>query len=70
MYYCLDKIYDEIFSDIEVDYKFYYECFMVFNVCLVLNVMKCMKVLGDINIIVIGYGFFLCYNLVELINCY
>ncbi|NEP42788.1 MAG: FprA family A-type flavoprotein, partial [Okeania sp. SIO2H7] len=37
MHYCSDKTYDENLSDIEADYKFYYECLMAPNARSVLS---------------------------------
>ncbi|MDJ0554986.1 MAG: diflavin flavoprotein [Microcoleaceae cyanobacterium MO_207.B10] len=70
MHYCSDKTYDENLSAIEADYKFYYECLMAPNARSVLNAMKRMKKLGDINTIATGHGPLLRYNLVELTNRY
>ena len=70
MHYCSEKTYDETLSDIEADYKFYYECLMGPNARSVLNAMKRMKTLGDINTIATGHGPLLRHNLVELTNRY
>lgn len=70
MHYCSDKTYDENLSEIEGDYKFYYECLMAPNARSVLNAMKKMKALGEINTIATGHGPLLRHNLVELTNRY
>lgn len=70
MYYCFDVVFDIDLGKIVLDYQFYYDCLMGFNVCFVFVVMKCMDNLGIISIVVNGYGFLLCYNVGELLYCY
>lgn len=53
----------------ELYFWFYYDCFMCFNVCLVLLVLKCVSD-KEFGMIVMGYGFLLWYNVVDLMLKY
>ena len=70
MHYCSDRTFDENLSDIEPDYRFYYECLMAPNARSVLGAMKRMKALGEISTIATGHGPLLRYNVGELTGRY
>jgi flavorubredoxin/flavin reductase (DIM6/NTAB) family NADH-FMN oxidoreductase RutF len=70
MHYCSDHTYDENLSDIEADFRFYYECLMAPNARSVVNAMKRMAKLPAINLIATGHGPLLLHNLEELTSRY
>jgi flavorubredoxin/flavin reductase (DIM6/NTAB) family NADH-FMN oxidoreductase RutF len=70
MHYCSDKTFDENLSEIEADYRFYYECLMAPNARSVLSAMKRMDALGEISTIATGHGPLLRHNLKELTSRY
>lgn len=70
MHYCSDKTYDENLTEIEPDFRFYYECLMAPNARSVLSALKRMEPLGEITTIATGHGPLLKYNVTELIERY
>jgi flavorubredoxin/flavin reductase (DIM6/NTAB) family NADH-FMN oxidoreductase RutF len=70
MHYCSDVTFDETISDIEADYRFYYECLMAPNARSVVSAMKRMEKLGEITTIANGHGPLLRHNLNELTGRY
>lgn len=70
MHYCSDRTFDENLSEIEPDYRFYYECLMAPNARSVLGAIKRMKALGEISTIATGHGPLLRYNVGELTGRY
>ncbi len=70
MHYCSDATFDEAISDIEADYRFYYECLMAPNARSVVSAMKRMEKLGEITTIANGHGPLLRHNLNELTGRY
>ncbi|HBE18892.1 MAG TPA: diflavin flavoprotein A [Cyanobacteria bacterium UBA11149] len=70
MHYCSDKTYDENLTEIEPDFRFYYECLMGPNARSVLSALKRMEPLGEIKTIATGHGPLLKYNVTELIERY
>ncbi|MDY6941125.1 MAG: diflavin flavoprotein [Cyanobacteriota bacterium] len=70
MHYCSDRTYDENLSDIEPDYRFYYECLMAPNARSVLSAMKRMDKLGEITTVATGHGPLLRHNVGELTGRY
>lgn len=70
MHYCSDYTYDENLADIEADYRFYYECLMAPNARSVINAIKRMEKLGEVNTIATGHGPILKHNVVELVGRY
>ncbi len=70
MHYCSDRTYDENLSEIEADFRFYYECLMAPNARSVVNAIKRLSALPSINLIATGHGPLLRYNLTELVGRY
>ncbi|MDJ1182666.1 diflavin flavoprotein [Roseofilum casamattae] len=70
MHYCSDLTYDENLSEIEADFRFYYECLMAPNARSVINAMKRMQKLPEITTIATGHGPLLRHNLTELTGRY
>ncbi|MGB3535026.1 MAG: diflavin flavoprotein [Microcoleaceae cyanobacterium] len=70
MHYCSDHTYDQNLAEIEADYRFYYECLMAPNARSVLNAIKRMNKLGEVQTIATGHGPILRHNVVELVGRY
>ena len=70
MHYCSDAVFDEEFSKLEPDYRFYYECLMAPNARSVLSAMKRMKALGDLSIVATGHGPLLQHHLPQWLDLY
>jgi flavorubredoxin/flavin reductase (DIM6/NTAB) family NADH-FMN oxidoreductase RutF len=70
MHFCDSRTFDEDLEAIEADFRFYYDCLMGPNARSLLNAMKRMKDLGNINIIANGHGPLLHHNLDVLTECY
>ncbi|HEY9729029.1 MAG TPA: diflavin flavoprotein [Chroococcales cyanobacterium] len=70
MHYCSDSTFDEDLSQIEADYRFYYDCLMAPNARSVLSALKRMDQLGDVKTIANGHGPLLHHNVGELVNRY
>ncbi len=70
MHYCSDKTYDENLTEIEPDFRFYYECLMAPNARSVLSALKRMEPLGEITTIATGHGPLLHHNVTELVERY
>jgi flavorubredoxin/flavin reductase (DIM6/NTAB) family NADH-FMN oxidoreductase RutF len=70
MHYCSDYTYDQNLAEIEADYRFYYECLMAPNARSVINAIKRMDKLGEVNTIATGHGPILRHNVVELVGRY
>ncbi len=70
LHYCSADIYDKNLTDIEADYRFYYDCLMGPNARSVLSAMKRMSALGEISLVANGHGPILKYNYQELLNRY
>ena len=70
MHYCSDATYDEEFSKLEPDYRFYYECLMAPKSRSVLSAMKRMKNLGDLSTIATGHGPLLQHHLPQWLDLY
>ena len=70
MHYCSDRTYDDNLSEIEPDFRFYYECLMAPNARSVLSAMKRMDKLGEITTVATGHGPLLRYNVGELTGRY
>ena len=70
MHYCSDRTYDDNLSEIEPDFRFYYECLMAPNARSVLSAMKRMDKLGEIATVATGHGPLLRHNVGELTGRY
>lgn len=70
MHYCSEKTYDENLTEIEPDFRFYYECLMAPNARSVLSALKRMEPLGEITTIATGHGPLLHHNVTELVERY
>ena len=70
MHYCSDKTYDENLTEIEPDFRFYYDCLMGPNARSVLSALKRMDQLGEITTIATGHGPLLRHNVEELVGRY
>ena len=70
MHYCSDKTYDENLTEIEPDFRFYYDCLMAPNARSVLSALKRMDQLGEITTIATGHGPLLRHNVEELVGRY
>jgi flavorubredoxin/flavin reductase (DIM6/NTAB) family NADH-FMN oxidoreductase RutF len=70
MHYCSDSTFDEDLSQIEADYRFYYDCLMAPNARSVLSALKRMDQLGEVKTIANGHGPLLHHNVSELVNRY
>ncbi|MCP2729874.1 diflavin flavoprotein [Limnofasciculus baicalensis] len=70
MHYCSEKTYDENLTEIEPDFRFYYECLMAPNARSVLSALKRMEPLGEITTIATGHGPLLQHNVTELVERY
>ena len=70
MHYCSDRTYDDNLSEIEPDFRFYYECLMAPNARSVLSAMKRMDKLGEITTVATGHGPLLRHNVGELTGRY
>ncbi|MEM8602287.1 MAG: diflavin flavoprotein [Cyanobacteria bacterium P01_H01_bin.121] len=56
MHYCSAATFDTNFSEIEPDFRYYYECLMAPNARSVLSALKRMAKLGKIDVIATGHG--------------
>ncbi|HEY9603233.1 MAG TPA: diflavin flavoprotein [Allocoleopsis sp.] len=70
MHYCSDSTFDEDLSQIEADYRFYYDCLMAPNARSVLSALKRMDQLGEVTTIANGHGPLLHHNVDELVSRY
>lgn len=70
MHYCSDLTYDENLSEIEADFRFYYDCLMAPNARSVLGAIKRMNKLGPVATIATGHGPLLRHNVQELTGRY
>ena len=70
LHYCSDSTFDEDLSDIEADYRFYYDCLMAPNARSVLSALKRMGELGQVKMIANGHGPLLRHNVEELVSRY
>lgn len=65
MHYCTDRTFDENFSEIEPDFRFYYDCLMAPNARSVLSALKRMGELPAVGTIATGHGPLLQHNVEE-----
>lgn len=65
MHYCDDRTFDEDLSEIEDDFRYYYDCLMGPNARSVLSALKRMDQLEAVNIIATGHGPLLQHNVAE-----
>jgi flavorubredoxin/flavin reductase (DIM6/NTAB) family NADH-FMN oxidoreductase RutF len=70
MHFCSDRLYDEDYSQLEPDFRFYYECLMAPNARSVLSAMKRMQPLGDITQIATGHGPLLKHHIPQWLSNY
>ncbi len=70
LHYCSDHLFDEELSQIEEDYRFYYDCLMGPNARSVLAAMKRMDSLGEVALVANGHGPLLLHNRTELLSRY
>jgi flavorubredoxin/flavin reductase (DIM6/NTAB) family NADH-FMN oxidoreductase RutF len=70
MHYCSDRTFDENLSEIEPDYRFYYDCLMAPNARSVISALKRMEQLGEVRTIANGHGPLLRHNVDELVGRY
>ena len=70
MHFCSEAVFDEDFTRVEPDYRFYYECLMAPNARSVLSAMKRMKKLGDIGKVATGHGPLLLHHLPQWLELY
>ncbi|MEM9136966.1 MAG: diflavin flavoprotein [Cyanobacteria bacterium P01_F01_bin.42] len=70
MHYCGSELYDEDFSKVEADYRFYYECLMAANARSVISAMKRMETLGEISMVANGHGPVLRHHLPRWLDLY
>ena len=69
MHYCDDRTYDENFTEIEEDFKYYYDCLMGPNARSVLSALKRIDKL-EIGTVATGHGPLLQHNISEWIGRY
>ena len=69
MHYCDDRTFDENFSGLEEDFKYYYDCLMGPNARSVLSALKRIDKL-EIGTVATGHGPLLQYNISEWIERY
>ncbi|MEA5598728.1 diflavin flavoprotein [Rivularia sp. UHCC 0363] len=69
MHYCDDRTYDENFSEIEEDFKYYYDCLMGPNARSVLSALKRIEKL-TIETVATGHGPLLQHHISEWIGRY
>ncbi|NJO72468.1 MAG: MBL fold metallo-hydrolase [Leptolyngbyaceae cyanobacterium RM1_406_9] len=65
MHYCDDRTFDEELSEIEDDFRYYYDCLMAPNARSVLSALKRMDQLEAIDLIATGHGPLLQHNVAE-----
>lgn len=65
MHYCDDRTFDEELSEIEDDFRYYYDCLMAPNARSVLSALKRMDQLEAVDIIATGHGPLLQHNVAE-----
>ncbi len=70
LHYCSDQLFDEIPEDIEDDFRFYFDCLMAPNARSVLQALKRMDSLSEINTLAVGHGPLLKHHLSKWINHY
>ncbi|MBE9057748.1 diflavin flavoprotein [Sphaerospermopsis sp. LEGE 08334] len=70
MHFCDHRTFDEDLEAIEADFRFYYDCLMGPNARSLLNAMKRMGELGNIQIIANGHGPLLYHHLDVLTEYY
>lgn len=70
MHFCDHRTFDEDLDAIEADFRFYYDCLMGPNARSLLNAMKRMGELGNIQIIANGHGPLLYHHLDVLTEYY
>lgn len=70
LHYCSDNLYDTDLSQIEADYRFYYDCLMAPNARSVLSALSRMEPLGEIASVANGHGPLLRYHVGEWISRY
>nr|WP_290228390.1 diflavin flavoprotein [Trichocoleus desertorum] len=70
MHFCDDRTFDEDLSEIEADFRFYYECLMAPNARSVLSALKRMGELPEVKQIATGHGPLLYYNVAEWVDRY
>ena len=56
MHYCSDDVYDKNPSDLAPDFRFYYDCLMGPNARSLVQALKRMDTLPEINTIAVGHG--------------
>lgn len=70
MHFCNDCLFDEDFTAIAADYRFYYDCLMAPNARSVLAAMKRIDELPPVTTIANGHGPLLRFNLTEMTENY
>jgi flavorubredoxin/flavin reductase (DIM6/NTAB) family NADH-FMN oxidoreductase RutF len=65
MHFCDDRTFDEELTEIEDDFRYYYDCLMAPNARSVLSALKRMDQLAAVDIIATGHGPLLQHNVAE-----
>jgi len=65
MHYCDDRTFDEELTEIEDDFRYYYDCLMAPNARSVLSALKRMDQLEAVDLIATGHGPLLQHNVAE-----
>ncbi|MCS7292364.1 MAG: diflavin flavoprotein [Gloeomargarita sp. SKYBB_i_bin120] len=70
MHYCRETLYDESLTEIEDDFRYYYDCLMGPNARSVLAALKRLAPLGQPSLIATGHGPLLRYHIPDWIDRY